>query len=181
MAARGPNDAWPLAFEGAAPFVFETLLDFGAYRDIGRHRKGFQQQQALTIAHGYAVPPLIEQAGLAAEYANVLEHAAEQQQRVARALPAAAGYVTPFAFLQRVRISFDPRQTAYFIELRSGPEGHFSYRKVALDMWARVKAVSPLFADYVRAKEGGAFLGRLDSEMTADERRQRRMHAAGDG
>jgi len=181
MAARGPNDAWPLAFEGAAPFVFETMLDFGAYRDIGRHRKGLQQQQALTTTHGYAVPPLMEQAGLAVEYANVLEHAAEQQQRVARTFPAAAGYVTPFAFLQRVRISFDPRQTAYFIELRSGPEGHFSYRQVALDMWARIKTVSPLFAEYVRAKEGGAFLGRLDSEMTADERRQRRMHAAGDG
>ncbi len=88
--------------------------------------------------------------------------------------------MTPFAFLQRVRITFDPRQTAYFVELRSGPEGHFSYRQVALDMFAHVRAVSPLFAQYIRAKEGAAFLGRLESEMTADERRQRRMQAAGD-
>jgi thymidylate synthase ThyX len=102
------------------------------------------------------------------------------QQRLAARFPLAAGYVTPFAFLQRVRIVFDPRQVAYFIELRSGPEGHFSYRQVALDMLAQVRAVSPLFAQFIRAKEGDAFLGRLDSEMTADERPQRRMQAAGD-
>jgi len=180
MAARGPHDGWPQGLEGAAPFEFEVLLDFGAYRDIGRHRKGFQQQQVLTTAHGFAVPPLVQEAGLADAYTEVLERAADAQQQVAARLPLAAGYVTPFAFLQRVRIVFDPRQTAYFIELRSGPEGHFSYRQVALDMLAHVRKVSPLFAQFVRAKEGAAFLGRLDSEMTADERRQRRMQAAGD-
>ena len=50
----------------------------------------------------------------------------------------------------------------------------------SLDMFEHVQAVSPLFAEYVRAQKGGAFLGRLDSEMTADERRRRRMQAAGD-
>ncbi len=180
MAHRGPHDAWPLALEGAAPFEFEVLLDFGAYRDIGRHRKSLQQQQTLTAVHGFAVPPLMQEGGLGDEYTTVLERTAELQQQIAARFPLAAGYVTPFAFLQRVRIQFDPRQTAYFVELRSGPEGHFSYRQVALDMLAHVRRVSPLFAQFIRAKEGGAFLGRLDSEMTAEERRQRRMQAAGD-
>ena len=180
MQKRGPHDAWPLGFEGAMPFEFETVLDFGAYRDIGRHRKGLQQQQLLTTAHGFAVPPLMQEAGLAGDYTAVLERAAERQHLLAQRFPHAAGYVTPFAFLQRVRIVFDPRQTAYFVELRSGPEGHFSYRQVALDMLAHVRKVTPLFAQWIRAKEGSAFLGRLDSEMTADERRQRRMQAAGD-
>ena len=125
--------------------------------------------------------PLMQEAGLGGEYEAVLAAAAERQQRIAVQFPQAAGYVTPFAFLQRVRITFDPRQVAYFIELRSGPEGHFSYRQVALDMLARVREVTPLFAQWIRAKEGTAFLGRLDSEMSADERRQRRMQAAGDG
>jgi len=180
MSSRGPHDAWPLALEGAAPFEFEVMVDFGAFRDIGRHRKSLQQQQLLTTAHGFAVPPLMQEAGLGGEYAAVLERTADLQQSIGKHFPHAAGYVTPFAFLQRVRIQFDPRQTAYFIELRSGPEGHFSYRHVALDMFAHVRRVSPLFAQYIRAKEGAAFLGRLDSEMTADERRQRRMKAAGD-
>jgi hypothetical protein len=76
MAARGSHDAWPAALEGAQPFEFETTLDFGAYRDVGRHRKGFQQQQALTTVHGFAVPPLIEQAGLAGAYADTMARAA---------------------------------------------------------------------------------------------------------
>ena len=157
-----------------------VLLDFGAYRDIGRHRKGFQQQQLLTTAHGFAVPPLMQEAGLGDEYIAVMTRTAERQQRIAEQLPNAAAYVTPFGFLQRVRLIFDPRQVAYFIELRSGPEGHFSYRQVALDMLTHVRQVTPLFAKFIRAKEGGAFLGRLDTEMTADERRQRPMEAAGD-
>ncbi|MCR9248184.1 MAG: FAD-dependent thymidylate synthase [bacterium] len=180
MADRGKHDAWPLALEGAAPFDFEVLVDFGAYRDIGRHRKSLQQQQTMTTVHGFAVPPLMHEAGLADDYVAVLERTAARQQRIARDFPDAAAYVTPFAFLQRIRIQFDPRQTAYFIELRSGPEGHFSYRQVALAMFEHVRRVSPLFAEFIRAQEGGAFLGRLESEMTADERRKRRMQAAGD-
>lgn len=180
LASRGPHDALPSGLEGAQPFEFEVLLDFGAYRDVGRHRKGFQQQQLLTVDHGFAVPPLLLQAGLAERYVAVLEQAAARQRAVAARFPHAAGYVTPFAFLQRVRIQFDPRQTAYFIELRSGPEGHFAYRKVALDMQAHVERVAPLFARWIRAQKGAAFLGRLESEMTADERRLRRMRAAGD-
>lgn len=180
MAARTKHDPWPIGLEGAMPFEFEVLLDFGAYRDIGRHRKGFQQQQTLTTAHGFAVPPLVDDAGLGARYREVLERTADRQQQIAARFPLAAGYVTPFAFLQRVRIVFDPRQLAYFIELRSGPEGHFSYRKVALDMHREMERVSPLFAQFVRAQHGDAFLGRMESEQTADERKKRRMQAAGD-
>ncbi|MCK5942548.1 MAG: FAD-dependent thymidylate synthase, partial [Planctomycetes bacterium] len=180
MAARSSHDAWPAGLEGGDMFEFETVLDFGAYRDIGRHRKGFQQQQTLTTAHGFAVPPLMREAGLGDEYEAVMQRTAERQQRIAARFPHAAAYVTPFGFLQRVRLVFDPRQVAYFVELRSGPEGHFSYRQVALDMMRLVREVSPLFAKFIRAKEGAAFLGRLDSEMSADERRKRRMEAAGD-
>ena len=99
---------------------------------------------------------------------------------MAERFPQAAGYVTPFAFLQRVRILFDPRQVDYFVELRSGPEGHFAYRKLALDMLAEVRRVSPLFARFIRAQQGRAFLGRMEREQTADERRQRRMEHSGD-
>ncbi|MBK8100008.1 MAG: FAD-dependent thymidylate synthase [Planctomycetes bacterium] len=180
LSQRGAHDDWPAGLEGAQPFEFETMLDFGAYRDIGRHRKGFQQQQALTTVHGFAMPPLIAEAGLADRYQQTLVRAAELQQQVAARFPLAAGYVTPFAFLQRVRVVFDPRQVAYFVELRSGPEGHFSYRKVALDMFAAVQKVTPLFAQWIRARQGEAFLGRMENEQSADERRLRRMKAAGD-
>ena len=177
---RGSRDPLPMSLEGADPFDFELSIDFGAYRDIGRHRKGFQQQQLLTTAHGYLTPPLLRQAGLADGFATVLDRVASLQPVVASAHPHAAGYITPFAFLQRVRISFDPRQCAYFIELRSGPEGHFAYRQCAIDLFHAIREVSPLFASLIRVAEGEAFLGRMRSEQTADERRIERMERAGD-
>ncbi len=180
LAARGSHDALPLACEGAASFDFEIMVDFGAYRDIGRHRKGLQQQQALTTAHGYLTPPLITEAGMEDRYREVLDRVAELQMVVAEAHPQAAGYVTPFAFLQRIRIIFEPRQVAYFVELRSGPEGHFAYRQSALDLYNEVKRVSPLFARCIRAHEGAAFMGRMEAEQGAEDRRKRRMQQAGD-
>ena len=180
LRSRGRHDAMPMGLEGAAPFEFELMVDFGAYRDIGRHRKGFQQQQLLTTEHGYLVPPLFVEAGLEESYRQVLDRTVDRQTEVAQQFPHAAGYVTPFAFLQRVRILFDPRQVDYFVELRSGPEGHFAYRQIALDMLAKVRRVSPLFAGFIRAQEGEAFLGRMQSEQTADDRRKRRMEHAGD-
>lgn len=180
MAARSSHDPWPIGLEGAAPFDFEALVDFGAYRDIGRHRKGFQQQQRLGVGCGYLVPPLVDEAGLGEPFRAVLDRVTELHATVAHDHPWAAGYVTPFAFLQRVRIQFDPRQTAYFIELRSGPEGHFAYRQVALEMQHLVEQVSPLFGSYIRARKGDARIGRMDAEQTADERREQRMRRAGD-
>ncbi len=180
MQARGPRDPLPIGLEGAQPFDFEVLVDFGAYRDIGRHRKGFQQQQVLSTVHGYLVPPLIVEAGVEARYREVLDRVAEQQALVAERFGLAAGYVTPFAFLQRVRIIFDPRQLGYFIELRSGPEGHFAYRQVALEMMAHLQSVAPLFASLVRVKQGDAFLGRMSTEQGADQRRAQRIARAGD-
>ncbi len=180
LARRGRRDPLPLAFEGAQPFEFELMVDFGAYRDIGRHRKGLQQQQPLTTEHGFVVPPLIDDAGLGDEFRATLEQAAADATVVARAHGAASGYVTPFAFLQRVRLLFDPRQVAYFIELRSGPEGHFAYRHIAIEMFRAVERVSPLFASLIRAQIGSAFLGRMDAEQGADDRRRQRMQRAGD-
>ncbi|MHC5066335.1 MAG: FAD-dependent thymidylate synthase [Planctomycetota bacterium] len=177
---RGKRDPLPIGLEGAQPFDFEILVDFGAYRDIGRHRKGFQQQQLLSTNHGYLVPPLVTEAGMEARFREVLDRCAKLQEIVAADHPQAAGYVTPFAFLQRVRIIFDPRQLAYFIELRSGPEGHFAYRQVALDMMQELRKVAPLFSCYIRAQEGESFMGRMSTEQTAEMRRLERMARAGD-
>jgi hypothetical protein len=110
----------------------------------------------------------------------VLARAAEGADEVAHSFPHAAAYLVPFAFLQRVRILFDPRQAGYFIELRSRPEGHFSYRDVAIRMFDLIAEVAPLFARFIRVAKGRAFLGRLDTETAADERRLRRMKSAGD-
>ncbi|MEO0479120.1 MAG: FAD-dependent thymidylate synthase [Planctomycetota bacterium] len=180
LGGRGKHDDLPIGLEGAQPFCFETLVDFGAYRDIGRHRKGLQQQQLLTTRHGFVVPPLVDQAGFGDRFRAVMRRCAEHQQAVADKFPHAAGYVTPFGFLQRIRLIFDPRQVGYFVELRSKPDGHFAYREVAQDMYRLLREVAPLYAQFIQAFLGDAFVGRMVSEQTADDKRRERMRRAGD-
>ncbi|PIE24617.1 MAG: hypothetical protein CSA62_01955 [Planctomycetota bacterium] len=174
LADRGPRDAMPEGFEGAGYFDFEILMDFGAFRDIARHRKGFQQQQRLSTAHGFVVPELFHEAGLAERYCSVLQSVAAKNRKIAERFPHAASYLVPFAFLQRVRVQFDTRQMAYFCELRSAPEGHFSYRDIAIRMGRILREHAPLYARWIRLCEDRVFLGRADSEAQRDERRAAR-------
>ncbi len=177
-AKRGARDAMPEGFEGGGLLEFEILCDFGAYRDIARHRKGFQQQQCLTTAHGFCTPPLFDEAGIGGEYRAVLERVGRRARRLARRFPEAAGYVIPFAYRQRVRIAFDARQMAYFCELRSAPEGHFSYRGLAIEMARALEAKAPLYARWLRLCRERVFLGRVEAEQGADARREARAARA---
>jgi hypothetical protein len=146
-------------------FDFEILMDFGAFRDIARHRKGFQQQQRLTTEHGFVVPELFEEAGLAPRYTAVMQSVAAKKRQLRECFPHAASYVIPFAFLQRVRVQFDVRQMAYFCELRSAPEGHFSYREVAIRMGKILRERAPLYSRWIQVCEERVFLGRVESEQ----------------
>jgi len=175
---RGPRDAVPEGFEAAAVFDFEALVDFGAYRDIGRHRKGFLQQQRLTTEHGFVVPELFDEAGLGDRYRSLMQKVGQRAQKVAERFPYAAEYVIPFGYLQRVRLRFDARQMAYFIELRSAPEGHFSYRQVAIRMADALAEKAPLYARYLRCCRDEVFMGRSRAEGCRDERREQRKAKA---
>jgi len=178
LSTRGKRDAMPEGFEGAGVLDYEMLVDFGAYRDIARHRKGFQQQQPLTTQHGFAMPPLFEEAGLADRYCRVMASVADKVRRLAESFPNQAGYVVPFGFLQRARVRFDAQQMAYFIELRSAPEGHFSYREIAIAMARELEHVAPLYAQWIRVCTDSVVLGRVEAERERDEIRRRREQRA---
>lgn len=178
LSSRGTRDAVPEGMEGGGTLDFEVILDFGAYRDIGRHRKGFQQQQRLQTDLGYAVPPLFDEAGLGQRYRETMQSVGRKARKVAERFPFAAGYLIPFAYLQRVRLCFDVRQMAYFVELRSAPEGHFSYRRIAILMGDALAEVAPLYARYVKTCREEVLLGRVQSEREKDERRRGREERA---
>lgn len=175
---RGKRDPVPEGFEGAGLCDYEVLVDFGAYRDIGRHRKGFQQQQLLRADHGYVVPELFDEAGLGERYRAVMDLVAHNASKLAERFPAAAQYVIPFGFLQRVRLQFDTRQMAYFCELRSAPEGHFSYRDVAIRMADELEQRAPRYAKWLRVCREHVFLGRIEAEEGRDARRKAREERA---
>ena len=178
LSSRSSRDAVPEGMEAGGILDFEVCVDFGAYRDIGRHRKGFQQQQRLTTELGYAVPPLFDEAGLGDRYRQTMRSVGTKAQRIGERFPLASGYLIPFAFLQRVRLRFDLRQMAYFVELRSAPDGHFSYRQIAIEMGNALEDVAPLYARHVRTCREEVMLGRVQSERNKDDRRRQREERA---
>jgi hypothetical protein len=130
------------------PYVYDIVMDIGAYRDLHRHRRCQQFRQAYTGELGFATPALVEQAGLAGEYTAILAAAAA----VRKQLPApGAHYLLPFAARGRFLFKMDFAEAEYIARLRSGVKGHFSYRQVAWEMKLRMEDVEPELARLMHA------------------------------
>ncbi|MFH0797916.1 MAG: FAD-dependent thymidylate synthase [Candidatus Woesearchaeota archaeon] len=166
---RGAHDRMPREFE-EGELVWDILIDYGAYRDVQRHRIGTQLKQLLTTQLGFETPKLIKDAGLEDKYGQVMRNADIAYKDFARSYPYEAQYIVPLAFRIRDRVIFNPRQTAYFIELRSGVNGHESYRSLALMMHKIMKQVAPNFAEHIRACYDNVDLGRLKEEIKAQNK-----------
>jgi len=68
------NSQLPREFEHSY-FSFDILVDFGAFRDIQRHRMCTQTAQLLTTDHGYEVPMEIIDCGLQKEFDEAMRSA----------------------------------------------------------------------------------------------------------
>lgn len=131
-------------------YTFEVLIDFGAFRDIQRHRMATQTRQRLTPEWGYDTPPEIEELGLLDEYRTCMDRAAAAWRVLSVEHPEEAQYVLPLAYRVRALYTWNLRELHHFISLRSGKQGHRSYRRVAQEVWRCLHAVHPLLADFIR-------------------------------
>jgi len=147
---RGRHDAPGRALERIACTV-EMTMDYGAYRDIQRHRMATQTTQALTPALGYEMPPEFERFGYAQPYQDLMARAAATYGRLYDAgLTHEAAYALPLATRIRVLFTWNLREVTHFVELRSARQGHPSYRKVAQDVYQAIAVAYPLIARYMR-------------------------------
>ncbi|MEO1208452.1 MAG: FAD-dependent thymidylate synthase [Cyanobacteria bacterium J06638_20] len=133
------------AFEEAY-YTFDILADIGAYRDLHRHRVLTQERQRFTVYHGYVVPPELDASDFATPFCNALDAAAEATQRIEQDLPDAAQYLVPFAYRVRWRMTLNLREIYHLAELRSGRQGHPTYRAIAQAMYRQVQRVHPSLA-----------------------------------
>jgi thymidylate synthase ThyX len=131
-------------------FTFEVLVDYGAYRDIQRHRMSTQTTQRLGCLHGYDVPELLEECGYGDRFRAAMEAAADAWARLAAERPEEAQYVTPLAFRKRVLFTWNLRALHHFISLRSARQGHLSYRRVAWGVYDRLQEQHPALAEFIR-------------------------------
>lgn len=131
-------------------YTFDILMDFGAFRDVQRHRMCTQSNQDVTVVHGYDLPPEIAEVGLDNKFKEVMEKAVDGYQKIYQKFPQEAQYVVPLAFRKRVLITWNLRELHHFISLRSGKKGHPSYRRIAQQCWRELNKIQPLLAKYIR-------------------------------
>ena len=131
----------------ALRYRFEIVSDYGAFRDLQRHRMLTAQWQTLTPDLGAGVPEQVQLAGCGDEYRRALELSRREYQRLVDAgLATAAPYALCLGYRIRYVLDLNAREAMQLIELRSGREGHPSYRAVAHEMHAQIAAVHPAVA-----------------------------------
>jgi hypothetical protein len=158
----------------ALRYRFEIVSDYGAFRDLQRHRMLTCQWQALTPDLGAGVPEEVDLAGAGDAYRHALERSANEYRRLADAgLAGAAPYALCLGYRIRYVLDCNAREAMQLIELRSGREGHPSYRAVAHEMHAQIAAVHPAVAAAMTHvdRETEPRLERILSEIRTDARR----------
>jgi len=131
----------------ALRYRFEIVADYGAFRDLQRHRMLTVQWQALTPDLGAGVPEQVELAGVGDRYRRALETSQTEYERLVDAgLSTAAPYALCLGYRLRFILDLNAREAMQLIELRSGREGHPSYRAVAHEMHAQIAGVHPAIA-----------------------------------
>jgi thymidylate synthase ThyX len=131
-------------------YTFDILMDYGAFRDIQRHRMCTQTNQAVTVIHGYDTPEEIKEAGVEEKYKEVMDKAANLYNKIYPIFPDEAQYVVPLAFRKRVLYTWNLRELHHFISLRSGNKGHISYRRIAQACWEKLNEIQPILAKSIR-------------------------------
>ncbi|PIS05205.1 MAG: thymidylate synthase [Candidatus Buchananbacteria bacterium CG10_big_fil_rev_8_21_14_0_10_42_9] len=131
-------------------YTFEVVADINAFRDIHRHRMLTQERQPYTTAHGFITPPEIIEAGTVDEYKKIMSQAHDLYQKIAPQFPHSAQYLVPMGYLIRWRMKMNLREAYHLLELRSVPQGHPTYRKIAQDMYLAIKKIHPLLAEGIQ-------------------------------
>ncbi len=154
---RGRHDELSRAFSSGYQLRFDILMDIGGFRDMHRHRRCVQTLQSFTNLHGYDVPELIAVAAatnLRQPYEDAVRQAHAVFDTLSRAdIPEAketAQYLLPLGTRCRSLFKMDFAEALYIAELRSAPQGHISYRRVAWEMYEAIAKRHPALAKNFR-------------------------------
>jgi thymidylate synthase ThyX len=163
------------AFERTG-YRFDVLGDYGAFRDLQRHRMLTIDWQRLTPDHGFVTPEIVEQAGCGDDFVEAMERSRDLYEALRPDYPAQAPYAISMAYRLRYAMQFNAREAMHMLELRSAPQGHPSYRRVALEMYRQIAEVAghrALAAAMTHITHVAPELERLESERRAEERRNK--------
>src|SRR5258707_92103 len=161
------------AFERTG-YRFDILGDYGAFRDLQRHRMLTIEWQQLTPHHGYEMPAPLREAGLDLRYDEAMERSAGLYAALVEPFPDQAAYAVSLGYRMRYVMQMNAREAMHLCELRSSPQGHPTYRRVAQEMHRQIaeRAGHRAIAEAMRFVDHGTYdLERLDAERAAEVRR----------
>jgi len=162
------------AFERTS-YRFDVLADYGAFRDLQRHRLLTLDWQPLSTRHGYTEPAAIEDAGALTEWRAVMEQSADlYEHMLAHGHRDSAPYAVVMAYRVRFYMDMNAREAMHVIELRTSPQGHPSYRRICQLMHRAIAdvaghhaiAATMQFVDHSHVE-----LERLQSERHLEKKR----------
>ncbi|MDE3156864.1 MAG: FAD-dependent thymidylate synthase [Acidobacteriota bacterium] len=164
------------AFERTS-YRFDILTDYGAFRDLQRHRLLTVEWQPLGTRHGYTEPAALEEVGASDDWRRVMDESADLYEALRdQGLGAVAPYAVAMAYRVRFYLDMNAREAMHLIELRTAPEGHPAYRRVCQIMHRliaeqaghRAIAEAMTFVDHSEVE-----LERLNAERASERRRLR--------
>lgn len=160
-------------------YRFDVVSDYGAFRDLQRHRMLTIEWQDLTPYHGYTMPAALEAAGQARAYAEAMDRSAALYEAMSgRFSPNEAAYAVTLAHRTRYSIQMNAREAMHMLELRTTPQGHPEYREVCQQMHRLIadkaghRAIAAMMTFVDHEPYGDDSLGRLAAERRAHDRRQ---------
>ena len=160
-----------------AGYRFDVLSDYGAFRDLQRHRMLTIEWQALTPRHGFVRPEAVDEAGQREAYDAAMQRSAELHDALAGPFPSQASYAVALAYRIRYAIQLNARAALHMLELRTGPQGHPEYRRVCQEMHRLIaeQAGHRVVAGLMSFVDHGTYdLERLAAERQAEVRRAAR-------
>jgi thymidylate synthase ThyX len=161
----------------ALRYRFEVVSDYGAFRDLQRHRMLTCQWQRLGPDLGAGIPEEVKEAGVGGEFERALEISRNEYERLLVAgLREQAPYALSLAYRIRYTLDLNAREAMHLIELRSGREGHPTYRAVAQAMHDRIAAVHPGVAGAMTYVDTSAE-PRLERILSEIRTHRKRAHA----
>jgi thymidylate synthase ThyX len=164
------------AFERTS-YRFDVLTDYGAFRDLQRHRLLTMEWQPLSTRHGYVEPDALGAAGAADAWTRVMDASADLYEAIRDAgLETVAPYAVAMAYRVRFYMEMNAREAMHMLELRTAPQGHPAYRRVCQQMHRLIDrraghhaiAAAMTFVDHSEVE-----LERLKAERELERKRQR--------
>ena len=126
-------------------------MDYGAFRDLQRHRRCEQYVEKLTTEYGYVIPDDIKNSEIETEYCEAMDRVASYADESVIYDSDLIQYIIPLGYLHRSRFQMDLKELYYIIELRTKSQGHISYRRIAYEMFELAKTKWPELMQWCRA------------------------------